>query len=92
MIMASYAESFGYTPGQFMEITIPQLSAYGRYIEQRDKESKKQSSKSSTKSAGGPSMSITEIANMFGTPETKAKLRKQGFEEAKKVRAEKVRA
>jgi hypothetical protein len=89
--MASYAESFGYTPGQFMQITIPQLSAYGRYIEQRDKESKKQSSKSSTTSAGGPSMSITEIANMFGTPETKAKLRKQGFEEAKKAKVEKVK-
>jgi hypothetical protein len=37
-------------------------------------------------------MSITEIANMFGTPETKAKLRKQGFEEAKKAKVEKVKA
>ena len=87
--MASYAESFGYTPGQFMQITIPQLSAYGRYIEQRDEESKKQSKKSSSTGAGGPSMSITEIANMFGTPETKSKLRKQAFEEAKAAKPRK---
>jgi hypothetical protein len=37
-------------------------------------------------------MSITDLANTFGTPETKAKLRKQGFEAAKKVKAEKAKA
>jgi L-ribulose-5-phosphate 3-epimerase UlaE len=90
--MASYAESFGYTPTQFMGITIPQLAAYGRYVEKRNEESKKESKKSSSKSAGGASMSITDLANTFGTPETKAKLRKQGFEAAKKVKAEKAKA
>lgn len=87
--MASYAESFGYTPIQFMDITIPQLSAFGRHIEKRNDEIKKSSKKSSTASAGGPSMSITEIANMFGTPETKSKLRKQAFEEAKSAKPRK---
>jgi hypothetical protein len=90
--MASYAESFGYTPMQFMDITIPQLSAFGRHIEKRNEETKKQTKGSSSKSAGGPSMSITEIANMFGTPETKSKLRKQGLEAAKKAKVEKVNA
>jgi hypothetical protein len=89
--MASYAESFGYTPNQFMELTLPQLSAYGRYVEQRDKDSKKSSSGSSGSSkSGGSNMSITEIANMFGTPETKSKIRKQAFEEAKKMQFEKA--
>jgi hypothetical protein len=90
--MASYAESFGYTPTQFMGITIPQLAAYGRYVEQRDKESKKQSKRSSSGSAGSTSMSITDLANSFGTPETKSKLRKQAFEAAKKTQSEKVKA
>lgn len=90
--MASYAESFGYTPNQFMELTLPQLSAYGRYIEERDKEAKKSSSKSSGSSgSGGSSMSITEIANMFGTPETKSRIRKQAFEEAKNVQFQKAK-
>jgi len=45
--MASYADAFGYTPAQFMELTLPQLNSFAQYAEKRDEEMKGESSSSS---------------------------------------------
>lgn len=91
MIMASYAEAFGYTPKQFLSLTLPQLAAFGRYATKQEEDRKKRKNSSgSSSSSGSTSSSISDIAQMFGTPETKSRLRKQAIEQAKKVKMEKV--
>jgi hypothetical protein len=79
--MASYADAFGYTPSDFMQLTLPQLNAFARYIEQRDKEMKEgSSSSSSSKSSknrakfaeGSKGMSnigsLEQMISVFGRP------------------------
>jgi hypothetical protein len=34
--MASYAEAFGYTPKDFLSLTLPQLAAFGRYATKKE--------------------------------------------------------
>lgn len=77
--MASYADAFGYTPSDFMQLTLPQLNAFGRYIEERDKEMKDSSSSSSKGSKnrakfaeGSKGMknvgSLEQMISVFGRP------------------------
>jgi hypothetical protein len=77
--MASYADAFGYTPNDFMQLTLPQLNAFAKYIEQRDKEMKDNSSSSSKSSKnrakfaeGSKGMSnigsLEQMISVFGRP------------------------
>jgi hypothetical protein len=66
--MASYADSFGFTPTDFFNLTLAQLNAFSRYIEARDKKVKEASKKTSS-SAGGKSIdSIDQLVATFGKP------------------------
>jgi hypothetical protein len=77
--MGSYAEAFGYTPEQFYQLTLPQIAAFGRYIEERDKEIDSAKSSSSRKSkAEKPVSSIENLVAVFGDDETKRKLLSDG--------------
>lgn len=67
--MASYADSFGFTPIDFFNLTLAQLNAFSRYIDNRDKEMKKASKNKSSQSAGGKSIdSIDQLVATFGKP------------------------
>jgi hypothetical protein len=77
--MGSYAESFGYTPDQFYQLTLPQIAAFGRYIEERDKELDSASDSPRRKSkADKPVSSVESLVAMFGDDETKRKLLSDG--------------
>jgi hypothetical protein len=67
--MASYADSFGFTPTDFFSLTLAQLNAFSRYIENRDKEMKKASKSKSSGNAGGKSIdSVEQLVATFGKP------------------------
>ncbi|CAB4174699.1 hypothetical protein UFOVP1131_57 [uncultured Caudovirales phage] len=75
--MASYADAFGYTPTEFMQLTLPQLNAYAKYVEKRDdqmkSESKSTPAKNKAKFADGKSgmktiQSLDHLAQVFGKP------------------------
>ena len=75
--MASYADAFGYTPAEFMQLTLPQLNAYAKYVEKRDEamkgETKTTSGKNKAKVADGASGmknigSLEQMISVFGKP------------------------
>lgn len=75
--MASYADAFGYTPAQFMELTLPQLNAYARYVEQRDEQIKGETKSSparnkakfaDSKPGTKKIQSLEQLAQVFGKP------------------------
>jgi hypothetical protein len=75
--MASYADAFGYTPAEFMQLTLPQLNAYAKYVEKRDEamkgETKNTSGKNKAKFADGSSGmknvgSLEQMISVFGKP------------------------
>ena len=67
--MASYADSFGFTPTDFFKLTLAQLNAFSRYIEGRDRKMKEASKKQSSGNAGGKSIdSIDQLVATFGKP------------------------
>lgn len=75
--MASYADAFGYTPTEFMQLTLPQLNAYAKYVEKRDEamkgDGKNTSGKNKAKFASGASGmknvgSLEQMISVFGKP------------------------
>jgi hypothetical protein len=79
MIMASYAESFGYTPAQFFTLTLKQVAAFGRYAEKREDDAKRSSkSKGSSSSSSGSINTLEELVGRFGTQEAKERLMGDG--------------
>ena len=92
--MGSYADAFGYTPDDFMRMTLPQIAAYSRYMEDRDKKFK---SSSGDRSAGGKKIleapdkesSIDALVMQFGSSEAKNKLMRDRIENMRKRGAEK---
>jgi hypothetical protein len=80
VLMGSYAEAFGYTPDQFYQLTLPQIAAFGRYIEERDKEldSAKSSSPSRKSKSEKPVSSVENLVAVFGDDETKRRLLSDG--------------
>jgi CO/xanthine dehydrogenase Mo-binding subunit len=75
--MASYADAFGYTPAEFMQLTLPQLNAYAKYVEKRDEQMKSDSkptpAKNKAKFAESKSgmktiQSLDHLAQVFGKP------------------------
>jgi hypothetical protein len=87
--MGSYADAFGYTPDDFMRMTLPQIASFSKYMEERDKKIK---SGSSNKSKPGQKMleapdkqsSIEALVMQFGTPEYKQKLMQERIEALRK--------
>lgn len=87
--MGSYADAFGYTPDDFMRMTLPQIASFSKYMEERDKKIK---SGSSNQSKPGQKMleapdkqsSIEALVMQFGTPESKQKLMQERIEALRK--------
>jgi hypothetical protein len=80
--MASYTDAFGFTPDQFLKLTLPQLKMFAEYAEKRDAEMEKKSKSPRSSSSGSTQAStgssFENLVTMFGTPETKAKLLNNG--------------
>lgn len=87
--MGSYADAFGYTPSEFMRMTLPQIASFSRYMEERDKKIK---SGSSNKDKPGKKMleasdkesSIDALVMQFGSPEAKQKIMNERIEALRK--------
>ena len=94
--MGSYADAFGYTPSDFMRMTLPQIAAFGRYMEERDKKFKSNSSSSNNRGAGAGKIleapdkesSIDALVMQFGSPEAKQTLMRDRIEGMRKRAAE----
>ena len=92
--MGSYADAFGYTPDDFMRMTLPQIASFGRYMDTRDKKMK--SSNAVSKTGQGKKMldapdqksSIEALVMQFGSPEAKQKLVNERIEALRKRAAE----
>jgi hypothetical protein len=79
--MASYGDAFGFTPSQFLQLTLPPLQLYAEYADKRDKEMESSSKSPRSKgsgSTGSQGSSFESLVNVFGTPEVKAKLQENG--------------
>jgi hypothetical protein len=80
--MASYTDAFGFTPEQFLQLTLPQLKMFAEYAEKRDAEMEKKSKSPRSSNSGSTTAStgssFESLVNMFGTKETKAKLLNNG--------------
>ena len=78
--MASYTDAFHFTPEQFLQLTLPQLSEYASFAEKRDEEMKRGSKSQSSGSSGtvGKTSSFEQLVHQFGSPEVKAKLLNNG--------------
>jgi hypothetical protein len=80
--MASYTDAFGFTPQQFLQLTLPQLKMFAEYAEKRDAEMEKKSksprSGSSSSTFASTGSSFESLVNTFGSPEVKAKLLNNG--------------
>ena len=80
--MASYTDAFGFTPDQFLKLTLPQLKMFAEYAEKRDAEMEKKSKSPKSSSFGSTSAStgssFESLVNTFGSPEVKAKLLNNG--------------
>lgn len=66
--MGAFADAFGFTPQDVFRLTLPQITAYGRYMEGKGEGTERPS-------AGSNSIdSIDELVSMFGDPESKRQL------------------
>jgi hypothetical protein len=91
--MGSYADAFGYTPSDFMRMTLPQIASFSRYMEERDKKFK---SKTDDRAAGGKRIlsapdkesSIDALVMQFGSPEAKQALVRDRIEGMRKRASE----
>lgn len=91
--MGSYADAFGYTPDEFMRMTLPQIASFSRYMEERDKKFK---TKSDDRAAGGKKIlsapdkesSIDALVMQFGSPEAKQALIRDRIDNMRKFAAE----
>jgi len=91
--MGSYADAFGYTPDDFMRMTLPQIASFSRYMEERDKKFK---SKTDDRAAGGKRIlsapdkesSIDALVMQFGSPEAKQALVRDRIEGMRKRASE----
>ena len=84
--MASYADAYGYTPEDFLALTLPQIAIFGEYarsqaeaLEGGSKGQTSSSSLSSRKSANnngqwGGTHSIESLIGLYGSPEAKTVL------------------
>lgn len=72
--MASYGDAFGFTPAEFYRLTLPQIAAYGRYME--DKAAAVESAgKGHARTEPMRSVdSLDELVSLFGSPESKEAL------------------
>lgn len=74
--MGAMADAFGFTPEDFFRLTLPQLSAYSRYMgDKADRTSasgKKRSAPEHPGSGMGSVDSLEDLVMAFGTPESKS--------------------
>jgi len=68
--MASYADSFGFTPSDFFNLTLAQLNAFSQYAEKRDEDMKKRSKGQGNKKGAGTASidSVEQLVATFGKP------------------------
>lgn len=68
--MGAFADAFGFTPQDVFRLTLPQITAYGRYMEGKGEGTERPS-----QSAGSNSIdSLDQMVAMFGSPESKQQL------------------
>jgi hypothetical protein len=81
-LAASYSDAFGFTPEQFLQLTLKQLSDFAGYAKKRDEEMERQSKSQSSTSSGTTSLGSTgnfdRMLSEFGSPGAKAELLKNG--------------
>ena len=58
--MASYADAYGYTPDQFMSLTLPNLSQFGEHAKRQSEEMERASSKGKTGFSSSSTGSISK--------------------------------
>ena len=97
--MASYADAYGYTPEDFLALTLPQIAIFGDYsraqaeaLENRSKGGgqKSSSSLSPRKSAnnngqGSGTHSIEALIGQFGTAESKKNLMNETLKKEQEI-------
>jgi hypothetical protein len=78
--MASYSDAFGFTPQQFLQLTLPQLADFAEYAKKRDEDTKRQSKPQSgfSSSGTGTKTSLDQMVAQFGTKKAKAELLNNG--------------
>lgn len=74
--MASYADAYGYTPEQFLSLTLPNLTHFGDYAQRQAEEMKnpkKGNAGRENKRQGQwkSDTSVEALIGTFGTPEAK---------------------
>lgn len=97
--MASYADAYGYTPEDFLSLTLPQVAIFGEYsrkqAEEMDRKSKgsgqnSSSSLSPRKSANnngtwGGTHSVEALIGQFGSTEAKKNLMNETLEKEREI-------
>lgn len=78
--MASYSDAFGFTPQQFLQLTLPQLADFAEFAKKRDEEMKRQNKPQPGSSSGtvGSKTSLDQMVSQFGTKKAKAELLNNG--------------
>jgi hypothetical protein len=77
--MASYSDAFGFTPQQFLQLTLPQLADFAEFAKKRDEEMKRQNKpQSSSSGTAGTKTSLEQMVSQFGTQKAKAELLNNG--------------
>ncbi|MBA3875569.1 MAG: hypothetical protein C0498_01310 [Anaerolinea sp.] len=70
-MMAAVAGTYGYTPAQFMRLTLPQLAAFSGYLSRQAE----RTDRGRAGPAGGGSVnSLDELVAMFGDEASRAAL------------------
>lgn len=71
--MGTMADAFGFTPADFFRLTLPQLSAYSRYLgEKADAASGDHPAARAPRKGASSVDSLEDLVAAFGTPEAKA--------------------
>lgn len=69
--MGAFADAFGFTPQDVFHLTLPQITAYGRYMESKGEGTPDRPSQPSGTSSVD---SLDQMVAMFGSPESKQQL------------------
>jgi hypothetical protein len=77
--MASYSDAFGFTPQQFLQLTLPQLADFAEFAKKRDEEMKRQNKpQPGSSGTAGTKTSLEQMVSQFGTQKAKAELLNNG--------------
>jgi hypothetical protein len=96
--MASFADAYGYTPADFLALTLPQISIFGDYsraqaeeMNNRSKGGQTSSSSLSSRKSGtnngqwGGSHSIESLIGLYGSPEAKTNLMNETLQKENEI-------